>query len=129
MVLIKIIELKRADAMELCSSLGRKFIGYFDKVYREPNKEVTDNLCEKMQELYDSVCGIRLLPNNKFLNGTQMRDWFYTFGSDSSEYFNNDDENEAYEEFIDRLEYSTSVRESLKGENCVGTGTYRMDIF
>lgn len=103
----------RADAMERCYSLGKRFIEHFDKIYKEPNSQAVNHWCSEMQSWYNNIRDITLKPNNKHLNRTQMRDWFYTFGSDPTEYFDSLEENEVYEEFIDSLEDSDSVKESI----------------
>ena len=104
----------RADAMERCYSLGKRFIEHFDKIYKESQAQAVNHWCAEMQAWYNNVREITLKPKNKHLNRTQMRDWFYTFGSDPTEYFKNNDENETYEEFIDELENTNSVYEAIQ---------------
>lgn len=105
----------RPDAIDRCASLGKKFIEHFDKIYKEPKNQAVNHWCNEMQVWYNSVKEISLKPKNKPLNGTQMRDWFYTFGSDSSVYFNDMTENDIYEEFIDKLEQCGDVKISING--------------
>lgn len=104
----------RADAMERCYSLGKRFIEHFDKIYKEPNSQAVNHWCGEMQSWYNKIRDITLKPNNKHLNRTQMRDWFYTFGSDPTEYFGSLDENEVYEEFIDELENTDNISDAIK---------------
>lgn len=103
----------KIDAMERCASLGEKFVEHFHKIYNEPNSQVINHWCNEMQAWYDSVIKIVLKPKSKHLTRTQMRDWFFTFGSSTVEYFNNIKENEIYEEFIDKLEDIGNVKESI----------------
>lgn len=104
----------RVDAMERCYSLGKRFIEHFDKIYKEPDCQAVNHWCGEMQGWYNKIRDITLKPNNKHLNRTQMRDWFYTFGSDPTEYFDSLDENEVYEEFIDELENTDNVSGAIK---------------
>lgn len=104
----------RADAMERCYSLGKRFIEHFDKIYKEPYCQAVNHWCDEMQGWYNSISDVTLKPKNKHLNRTQMRDWFYTYGSDPTEYFDSLDENEVYEEFIDELENTHNVQEAIK---------------
>lgn len=104
----------RADALERCHSLGKRFIEHFDKIYKEPNSQVVNHWCGEMQVWYNSIRDIVLKSNNKHLNKTQMRDWFYTFGSDPTEYFDSLAENEIYEEFIDELENTDNISDAIK---------------
>ena len=104
----------RADAMERCYSLGKSFIEHFDKIYKEPSSQAVNHWCSEMQNWYNKIRDITLKPNNKHLNRTQMRDWFYTFGSDPTEYFDSLDENEVYEEFIDELENTGNISDAIK---------------
>lgn len=104
----------RADAMERCYSLGKRFIEHFDKIYKEPKSQAVNHWCGEMQNWYNKIRDITLKPNNKHLNRTQMRDWFYTFGSDPTEYFDSLDENEVYEEFIDELENTDNISDAIK---------------
>lgn len=108
------IALSRTEAMDRCISLGEQFIEHFDEIYKEPNCQAVDHWCSEMQTWFNKVRKIVLKHNNKKLNRTQMRDWFFTFGYDPSMYFDNRDETEAYEEFIDELEDTGSVEQAIK---------------
>lgn len=106
--------LSRTEAVDRCISLGEQFIEHFDKIYKEPDCQAVDRWCSEMQTWFNKVRKIVLKHNNKKLNRTQMRDWFFTFGYDPSMYFDNRDETEAYEEFIDELEDTGSVEQAIK---------------
>lgn len=103
----------RVDAMIKCYSLGKNFIEHFHKIYCESDSDAVNHWCNEMQSWFNSVKDITLKPKNKHLNGTQMRDWFYTYGSDPTEFLTDEDENEAYEEFIDELEKTGDVKHAI----------------
>lgn len=104
----------KADAMERCASLGEQFVEHFNKIYKEPNSKAVNHWVNEMQGWYNSIVKIVLKSNKKHLTRTQMRDWFFTFGSDTLEYFNDIKENALYEEFIDLLEDTGSVHEAIR---------------
>lgn len=86
---IKLYEmaLSRPDAIERCYSLGKKFIEYFHKIYVSDYKHSTaiHHWISEMQAWYDAVIDIVLKNNQKHLNGSQLRDRFYSFGSSYEE--------------------------------------------
>lgn len=109
--------LSRTDAIDRCYSLGKLFILHFHKIYLESDKcspLIYHWSCE-MQSWYDAVRDIILKNNHKHLNGCQIKDWFYSFGSSYEEYFDyNTDEIELYETLIDSLVITHDVYESIK---------------
>lgn len=109
------LALQRTDAIDRCYSLGKNFIEHFHKVYMNPDEETINHWGSEMQAWYDAVRDITLKYNNKHLNKSQMKDWFYSFGSSYEEYFNNDlNEIDCYESFIDELDNNDEVITSLK---------------
>ena len=104
----------RVDAINVCYSLGKNFINHFDKIYKNRDNQSVQHWCSEMQAWYDQVLDIVLKHNKKHLNSLQRKDWFYSFGSSYEEYFNyNEDEIEKYEIFIDELEKTNNVFNSI----------------
>ena len=115
---IKLYEmsLSRPDAIERCYSLGKQFIEHFHKIYLANYTQSTTihHWASEMQSWYNAVTDIVLKTNHKHLNGSQLKDWFYSFGSSYEEYFdNNTDEIELYEQLIDLLAINHSVINSI----------------
>lgn len=105
----------RVDAINVCYSLGKKFIEHFNKIYIDVSNQAVNHWCNEMQAWYDQMNDIVLKYNKKHLNNSQKKDWFYSFGSSYEEYFNNNEnEIEMYEELIDDLERTDNVLESIK---------------
>lgn len=104
----------RVDAINVCYSLGKNFIEHFNKIYIDRNNQAVNHWCSEMQAWYDQMLDIVLKYNKRHLNASQRKDWFYSFGSSYEEYFNNnEDEIEKYEIFIDELERTNSVLDSI----------------
>lgn len=93
----------RADAIEECMSLGKKFIEHFRKAYKEPNAEVLNHWCNEMQGWYNKVKGIKLKQDNKPLLDGNIRDWFFTVGADAEDFIDNREETEFYDKFCSYL--------------------------
>jgi hypothetical protein len=119
---LKEMAYSRDEAMSKCYNLGKEFIIHFHKIYKEPNAEVVHHWTKEMQAWYDEIRGIVLKHNKKKLNGTQLRDWFFTAGGDPDDYFGirYEDhpldyyvESESYQEFIDNLLMLNDVYEAL----------------
>jgi len=100
----------RADAIELCISLGEKFTNHFKEVY-ELGKNNIDfkHHCQELQSWYDKINEIVLKQNNKKLSKTQKIDWFFTRGSSLENIFNNDNIEKIYEDFIFELMSSNKL--------------------
>lgn len=106
--------MSRIDAIDRCYSLGKPFIEHFHKIYLDTENPARNHWESEMQNWYNMVRDITLKPKNKHLNMSQMKDWFYSFGSSYEEFFNEDsDEIEAYESFIDELDESGDVKKSI----------------
>lgn len=94
--------LSRADAMERCISLGKRFIEHFDKIYKNPNDSSVQHWKSEMKGWLDSVKEIKLKNTNKPLLNTELHDWFFTAGANVGDFIRNPigDEVRAYDKFI-----------------------------
>ena len=94
--------LSRADAMERCISLGKRFIEHFDKIYKNPNDSSVQHWKSEMKGWLDSVKEIKLKNTNKPLLNTELHDWFFTAGANVGDFIKNPmtDEITAYDKFI-----------------------------
>lgn len=94
--------LSRADAMERCISLGKRFIEHFDKIYKNPNDSSVQHWKGEMKGWLDSVKEIKLKNTNKPLLNTELHDWFFTAGANVGDFIRNPigDEVRAYDKFI-----------------------------
>ncbi len=105
----------RNDAMNRALDLSEMFILFFDKIYNNTTAEELNHWKSEMQSWLDSVKRIRVKPYNKPLSAQQMMDWFFSCGSDSITLFNNEDEANAYDDFVNDLILGKSVKDVLKG--------------
>ena len=114
-MLLNEMAMSRADAISRCYGIGKQFIIHFHKIYTSPDDTTTINhWASELQGWYNEARDIRLKPKNKPLNNSQMKDWFYSFGNSYEEFFNEDaEEIDAYETFIDLLDASDDVKESI----------------
>lgn len=94
--------LSRADAMERCISLGKRFIEHFDKIYKNPNDSSVQHWKGEMKGWLDSVKEIKLKNTNKPLLNTELHDWFFTAGANVGDFIKSPltDEITAYDKFI-----------------------------
>ena len=73
----------KADAIELCMNLGKRFIEHFNKIVAEgAGSPSFPHHCDEMQAWYDKVSSIVLKHNNKKIRKDQLWDWFFTIGAD-----------------------------------------------
>jgi len=103
MKVLKEMAIERADAIEICLSLGKKFIEHFHKLYAEgKNSPDFNHHCAEMQAWYDK-CRILTLKNTKrMISSSNLIDWFFEAGGsiDENNGFTSYDEASAYEEFM-----------------------------
>lgn len=104
----------RNTAIDKCISYGKQFIIHFNKIYKEPHCMYVKHWCKEMQTWFDIMSDFVLKHNKRHLVGAERYDWFYSFGSSFEEFFNyNTDEIESYIQFIDELEKTKDVYESI----------------
>lgn len=73
--------LSRADAIDKCISLGKKFAEHFNKLFYDEDFEKNHHLSE-MQVWYNSVKSIKLSYSSKYISNTKLVEWFFTAGED-----------------------------------------------
>lgn len=104
----------RADAIELCISLGERFIEHFKEIYEKGKDDIDfKHHCQELQSWYDKINKIVLKQSNKSLSKTQKIDWFFTCGSSLENIFNNSEMEDVYEEFIFTLISSNETIENI----------------
>ena len=115
MKLLNEMAMTRPDAIDICISLGKKFIEHYHKIYLEPSSQSRNHWITEMQNWYDKVKQIKLKQNTKPLLTGQIRDWFLTAGAYPEDFVDMDDtEQQKYDEFCLKLLANNSVEESLK---------------
>lgn len=109
------MSLSIADAMDLCISLGKKFIERFDKIYNAPMSTSIQRWVNEMCGWYSSVKQIVLKNTNKPLLNGELRDWFFTAGANPEMFMKNpiNEELEAYDQFTDQVLNGISIKNSL----------------
>lgn len=95
--------MERADAIDRCLGLGKRFIEHFHKIFTM-GKENYIHHCREMQAWLDEVNSLYLKPKTKPLSVTNKYDWFFTAGSTPEYYLKDDSEVEAYEKFVVQLQ-------------------------
>ena len=77
----------RADAIDHCSTLGKRFVEHFIKICDEG---VTSpdfrHHCQEMQSWWDDVKGIKLKEDKKLISVSNLNDWFFTLGRDPEDF-------------------------------------------
>ena len=111
--------LSRADAMDRCISLGKRFIEHFDKVYKEPNSQARSHWAGEMQGWLNSVRQIKLKTTNDVILDGDLRDWFFTAGANPQDFMSSptSEELKAYDKFTTSVINGNSVVNAL---NSVG---------
>lgn len=94
--------LSRADAMDRCISLGKKFISHFDKIFKSPKDDAVQHWQGEMKGWFNSVKEIKLKSTNKPILNSELHDWFFTAGADAKDFMQNpsNEEIELYDKFI-----------------------------
>lgn len=114
MMILNEMSMPRADAIDRCVSLGKKFIEHFDKIYKEPTSEAVNHWVTEMTGWYNSVKEIRVKPNNKFLTITTINDSFFTAGAEPTDFVEmSEEELQVYERFYIAIDMGLTVREAL----------------
>lgn len=107
--------LSRADAMDRCINLGKKFIEHFDKIYKEPKAQVRNHWEGEMQNWLNSVKQIKLKSTNDIILNGDLRDWFFTAGANPQDFMKNpkNEELKIYDNFITNLVNGNKVKTAL----------------
>lgn len=116
---IRDMALSRADAMDRCINLGKKFIEHFDKIYKEPKSQARNHWEGEMQNWLNSVKQIKLKSTNDIILNGDLRDWFFTAGANPQDFMKNpiNEELKIYDNFITNLVNGNKVKTAL---NSVG---------
>lgn len=113
MVILNEMAMSRGDAIDLCISLGEKFIEHFNKIVELGlNDEYFNHHCVEMQAWFDRVNKIKLKTTNKNLTIEQLVDWFFTCGENIEDVVS-ETSVELYNNFIIKLLGCESVKESF----------------
>lgn len=93
--------LNRADAIDRCISLGKKFIEHFDKIYKDPDNNAVAHWKSEMRTWLGDVKAIKLKSNHEPLLNSQIHDWFLTAGAEAKDFMKNPSAKEiaAYDDF------------------------------
>lgn len=96
--------ISKSEAIASCMQLGTEFYEHFHKVYVGGIEDVDfKHHCKEMYNWYNSVRKIVLKSNKKPINNDQIYRWFFLAGSESYILFQDTNEVDAYEEFIQKL--------------------------
>ena len=94
---------EQMKAIDICYSLGKRFIGHFHKLYKEgKNSESFSHHCQEMQAWLAKCRGLTLKSTKRPLTPCDLIDWFFTAtGSiDENNGFYSYDEIDAYNSFM-----------------------------
>lgn len=103
---IKLYEMayERRDAINRCADLGAKFVEHFDELYHKGINDIDfEHHCSELQAWWSDIKQIVLKHNKKLLSANQLIDWFFTKGSSVEILFNDEDEIDAYNDFMIKL--------------------------
>lgn len=105
---------ERSDAIEHCSTLAKKFVEHFEKIYDESNDEPKNHWANEMQSWLDDVRGIVLKGKNKRISFSQLVDWFFTRGSSVELMFEDEGKQDKYDEFLSVIGKDYDVKRALR---------------
>lgn len=120
MINITEIPMLQSSAIDLCTSLGKKFINHYKRYMIEISLSKNDHdlshYASEMQDLWDAVQKIKLSGTNKALTAINLIEWFFTTGIHVENYLSSDFV-ESYNEFIIELLYNRklSIIEYMNG--------------
>ncbi|MBQ6654127.1 MAG: hypothetical protein IJM79_01200 [Erysipelotrichaceae bacterium] len=114
--LLNEMAMSRADAIDRCISLGKKFLEHFHKVYTEPNAQSVNHwVNDEMRVWYGDAKTIRLKPNNKSVSVTMLNDCFFTCGAEPTDFVPmTDEELSDYEKFYIALDRGIDIVDAFK---------------
>ena len=112
---VRDMTLSRADAMDRCINLGKKFIEHFDKIYKEPKAQARNHWEGEMQNWLNSVKQIKLKSTNDIILNGDLRDWFFTGGANPQDFMKNptNEELKIYDNFTTNLINKCKVKNAL----------------
>lgn len=112
---IKDIALSRADAMDRCINLGKKFIERFDKIYTTSDETNKNHWAEEMSGWLKSVRQIKLNNTNDYILDGDLRDWFFTAGANPQDFMKNAsyEELKTYDLFVNKLVNKQDLQTAL----------------
>lgn len=112
---VRDMALSRADAMDRCINLGKKFIEHFDKIYKEPKSQAHNHWEGEMQNWLNSVKQIKLKSTNDIILNGDLRDWFFTAGANPQDFMKNpiNEELKIYDNFTTNLINGYKVKNAL----------------
>ena len=106
MKLIMEMAYSKNDAIEICSSLGKRFLEHFDKIYNEPKSISRRHWETEMNSWWEKVKSIVLKQNNRKLSISNLHDWFFSAGENPIDFFTGEDkfeEEDVFDEFYLKL--------------------------
>lgn len=93
----------RAQAIETCIHLGRQFIEHFHKVYAEGKySQDFPHHCTEMQTWLNDARRLKLKTTKRYIDTSNLIDWFFTAGEavDKDLGFDDYEEADLYNEFF-----------------------------
>lgn len=79
--------MSRGEAIDVCMSLGEQFIEHFNKVCKEGKlSKDFHHHCQEMQTWYNKVKGIKLRNTKRYIQPTNLYDWFFSCGADIEDF-------------------------------------------
>ena len=95
--------MSRGAAIDVCMSLGKQFIEHFNKICKE-GKLSRDfyHHCQEMQTWYNKVRGIKLRHTKRYIQPTNLYDWFFSCGADIEDFVSKENI-DTYEYLINEL--------------------------
>lgn len=107
--------LSRGDAIDVCMSLGKKFIEHFHKIYSNSTNEAVNHWASEMNSWFYKAKNIKLKSSNCGITETQLRDWFFTSGANFTDFIDDCtiDEERIYDKFIRLVIDSNDVKSAV----------------
>ena len=100
-MILREMSTSRADAIETCMDLSKKFTEHFNKAYSEGITSTSfHHHCSEMQAWWNKANAIKFKHNNKKLSNVNLIDWFFTGGSTPEDFLSDDTEIDVYNELI-----------------------------
>lgn len=94
---------KRADAIDRCFNLGKKFTEHFNIIAKLGKDDIDfKHHCQELQNWYDNARSIKLKENKQLIKRSELWDWFFTVGQNVEDVIL-EPYQELYEDFCFRL--------------------------
>lgn len=120
--------------INLCNEKGRRFVEIFNKIYN--SNKATDEDVKALDKLFNDINTLKISKFNRNLSVDEKFSWFYHVSSQYKSYMTSSDietEAEKYEAFIEKLDKSNSLLQSLRiiivEDEAYGASSYGFEAY